>query len=81
MTLDQTGFQDSVISAVSSVTGDSPVGLHEPFFAGNEQKYVRDCIDSTYVSSVGKYVDQFEQSLANYTGAKYAISVVNGPKV
>jgi perosamine synthetase len=78
MTLDQTGFQDSVISAVSSVTGDSPVGLHEPFFAGNEQKYVRDCIDSTYVSSVGKYVSKFEEALARYVGVKYAVAVVNG---
>jgi aminotransferase in exopolysaccharide biosynthesis len=40
--------------------------------------YLKECLDSNYVSSVGKYVDQFEQSLANYTGAKYAISVVNG---
>lgn len=54
------------------------IPLHEPRFNGNEKKYVLDCIDSTFVSSVGKYVDQFEQMVADYTGAKYAIATVNG---
>jgi len=54
------------------------IPLHEPIFEGNEKKYLMDCIDSTFVSSVGKYVDQFEQMVANYTGAKYAIAAVNG---
>ena len=52
--------------------------LHEPVFFGNEKKYLNECIDSTFVSSVGKFVDQFEQMMAEYTGAKYAISTVNG---
>jgi len=52
--------------------------LHEPKFVGNEKKYLSDCIDSTFVSSVGKYVDRFEQMMADYTGAKYAVAVVNG---
>lgn len=54
------------------------IPLHEPFFIGNEKKYVADCIDTTFVSSVGKYVDRFEQMIAEYTGAKYAIATVNG---
>lgn len=54
------------------------IPLHEPKFIGNEKAYVIDCIDSTFVSSVGKYVDQFEQMLASYTGAKYAVATVNG---
>jgi perosamine synthetase len=54
------------------------IPLHEPRFNGNEKKYVLDCIDSTFVSSVGKYVDQFEKMVADYTGAKYAIATVNG---
>ncbi|MDG0817355.1 LegC family aminotransferase [Bdellovibrio svalbardensis] len=54
------------------------IALHEPYFAGNEKKYVLDCIDSTYVSSVGKYVDRFEQMMADFTGAKYAIATMNG---
>lgn len=52
--------------------------LHEPVFFGNEKKYLNECIDSTFVSSVGKFVDQFEQTVAEYTGAKYAIATVNG---
>ena len=54
------------------------IPLHEPTFGGNEKKYLMDCIDSTFVSSVGKYVDLFEQMIAEYTGAKYAIAAVNG---
>lgn len=54
------------------------IPLHEPKFVGNEKTYVIDCIDSTFVSSVGKYVDRFEQMMAEYTGAKYAIATVNG---
>ena len=52
--------------------------LHEPLFFGNEKKYLNECIDSTLVSSVGKFVDQFEEMVAEYTGAKYAIATVNG---
>ena len=54
------------------------MALHEPSFEGNEWAYLKECLDSTYVSSVGKYVDQFENKLIEYTGAKYAVSVVNG---
>lgn len=52
--------------------------LHSPVFFGNEKKYLNDCIDSTFVSYVGKYVSQFEKVTAEYSGAKYAIAVVNG---
>jgi perosamine synthetase len=54
------------------------IPLHEPKFIGNEKAYVIDCIDSTFVSSVGKYVDRFELDMAKYTGAKYAVATVNG---
>ncbi|TGK30941.1 LegC family aminotransferase [Leptospira gomenensis] len=54
------------------------VPLHEPVFSGNEKSYLAECIDSTFVSSVGKYVDEFEKKIAEYTGAKKAIAVVNG---
>jgi len=57
---------------------DQFIPLHEPRFYGNEKKYLIDCIDSTFVSSVGKYVDDFEKRLAEYTGAKYAVACVNG---
>jgi perosamine synthetase len=54
------------------------IPLHEPRFVGNEKKYLNDCIDSTFVSSVGKYVDQFEETTARYTGAGHAVVCVNG---
>ena len=54
------------------------IPLHKPRFLGNEKKYVLDCIDSTFVSSVGKYVDDFEKQMAEYTGAKHAVACVNG---
>jgi aminotransferase in exopolysaccharide biosynthesis len=54
------------------------IPLHEPLFIGNEKKYVEECIDSTFVSSVGRYVDDFEKIIANYTGAKYGVAIVNG---
>ena len=54
------------------------VPLHEPYFGGNEKRYVLDCIESTFVSSVGKYVDRFEEMIRDFTGAKYAIATVNG---
>jgi aminotransferase in exopolysaccharide biosynthesis len=54
------------------------IPLHEPRFIGNEKKYLNDCIDSTFVSSVGKYVDRFEKEFAKKVGSKYAIATVNG---
>ena len=54
------------------------IPLHEPKFVGNEKAYLIDCIDSTFVSSVGQYVDRFEQMVAAFTGAKYAVCTVNG---
>ena len=54
------------------------ISLHEPRFNGNEKKYLTDCIDSTFVSSVGKYVDTFEKEFAVSVGSKYAIATVNG---
>lgn len=54
------------------------IPLHEPRFLGNEKKYLNECIDSTFVSSVGKFVDQFEQMFADFVGAKHAIAAMNG---
>ena len=54
------------------------IPLHEPRFIGNEKKYLNDCIDSTFVSSVGKYVDMFEEKFAKKVGSRYAIATVNG---
>lgn len=52
--------------------------LHEPLFAGNEWKYVKDCLDTGWVSTAGEYVGRFERSLEACTGAKHAVAAVNG---
>ncbi len=54
------------------------IPLHSPQFSGNEKKYLNDAIDSTYVSSVGEFVDVFESKVAAYLGVNYAIATVNG---
>ena len=77
-TKDSTKLVSQIMEAIREVVGPGQVALHEPSFNGNEWLYLKECLDSNYVSSSGKFVDQFELSLAHYTGAKYAISVVNG---
>lgn len=67
-----------VLKAIREVVGPGQVQLHEPSFEGNEGRYLQECLDTTYVSSIGKFVDKFENDLADFTGAKYAVSVVNG---
>lgn len=74
----QTVFSNNVVAAIRSVVGDRAVALHEPNFAGNEWLYLKECLDSTFVSSVGKFVDRFEDDLVKFTGSKFAIAVVNG---
>ncbi|MCP9610596.1 LegC family aminotransferase [Coprobacter tertius] len=58
--------------------GKEIVPLHAPCFVGNEKKYLEECIDTTFVSSVGKFVDRFESMMAEYTGAARAVVCVNG---
>ena len=69
---------EQVVSALRAVLGSGPAMLHEPSFTGNEWLYLKECLDSTFVSSVGKFVDRFESDLARYTGAKHVVAVVNG---
>lgn len=69
---------EQVVDAIRAVVGSGPAVLHEPSFTGNEWLYLKKCLDSTFVSSVGKFVDRFEADLAAYTGAKHAVAVVNG---
>jgi aminotransferase in exopolysaccharide biosynthesis len=57
---------------------DESIPLHTPLFIGNEKKYLNECIDTTFVSSVGKFVDRFENDMAAYTSAKRAVVCVNG---
>jgi perosamine synthetase len=66
------------IDAIQLVVGSGTAVLHEPQFNGNEWKYLKECLDSTYVSSVGKFVDRFESDLAAFSGVRYAVAMVNG---
>jgi perosamine synthetase len=73
-------FVQAVVDTIRSVMpeGQAAVALHEPLFRGNEWNYVKECIDTGWVSSVGRYVDKFEEMLADFTGAGRAVAVVNG---
>jgi perosamine synthetase len=68
------------LAGLEAVLGSAErtIPLHVPEFRGAEWDNLKECLDSTFVSSVGKFVDQFEQELASYTGSRYAIAVVNG---
>ena len=69
----------AVISFIKSIYNkDQFIPLHEPRFLGNEKKYLNECIDSTFVSSAGKFVEDFEKKIAKYAGAKYAIATSSG---
>ena len=57
---------------------DGFIPLHAPVFAGHERKYVVETIESTFVSSVGAFVDRFERDMAEYTGSPRAVATVNG---
>lgn len=70
---------DDVVDFVRYIYGkEGFIPLHEPLFLGNEKQYLNECVDSTYVSSVGKFVDKFEEKIADYTGSKFAIATSNG---
>lgn len=68
----------ALIHQVRGIYGDGFIPLHRPIFGGSERQYLVDCIDSNFVSSVGAKVTQFEQQIAAFTGAKYAVATVNG---
>ncbi|HOY67573.1 MAG TPA: LegC family aminotransferase [Candidatus Ozemobacteraceae bacterium] len=69
---------DGILEALRKVVPPGAQPLHEPEFAGREWEYVKDCLDTGWVSSVGNYVDRFEAMLAEFTGAKRVIATVNG---
>ena len=71
-------FNETVEFIKKLYPNQNPVPLHAPVFWGNEKEYLQDCIDSTFVSYVGKYVKEFEERTAEFTAAKYAVAVVNG---
>lgn len=71
-------FEDVIQFIRTQFNTQEFIPLHVPVFKGNEKQYVLDTIDSTFVSSVGEYVNRFEKMICNYTGARYAIATTNG---
>lgn len=71
---------DTILAFIREQFGVSNevIPLHAPVFYGREKEYVQQCLDSTFVSSVGKYVATFEEKVADYTGARFAVATVNG---
>ena len=73
-------ISENVFKALRKVFGaqNELVPLHQPSFSNNDYAYIKKCLDTTFVSSAGKFVDEFESRLASYTGSKHAIAVING---
>lgn len=73
-------LSENIINALHNClpVNQETIALHAPCFWGKERDYVLDCLESGWVSSVGKYVDRFEDMLVDYTGAKKAVATVNG---
>lgn len=68
-----------IIREIKNLFGEKKfIPLHAPIFRGNEKKYLNECIDTTFVSSVGPFVDRVEKDILNFTGTQYAVAVVNG---
>lgn len=67
-----------ILDLIRSVFKKDKIPLHEPKFIGNEKAYLNECLDTGFVSSVGKFVDKFETEFAKIVGSKYAVATVNG---
>ena len=71
-------FEDIIGFIRDQYPGVETIPLHAPVFPGREKAYLEECIDSTYVSSVGPFVEAFEKALADFVGSRHAVAVVNG---
>ena len=71
-------MHSNIVNTVKKILGKGYHSLHEPYFSGNEWKYVKKTLDENYVSSIGSFVNKFENQIKKFTKSKYAISVVNG---
>ena len=69
---------NEILDFIKKIFKNSTIPLHEPFFGGNEKKYLIECIDSSFVSSVGPFVDHFEKNITKFSGTEHAVAVVNG---
>ena len=78
-TLRTSNIIDSICQVIGDSSVEAPVPLHEPYFCDTEAwSYVKDCLDTGWVSTAGKWVSRFEQDLASFTGASHAVAVTNG---
>ena len=68
----------NILNSVKLAVKQNSKKLHEPLFKGNEKKYLKKCIETGYVSYIGKYVNTFERKISKYTGSKNAVALVNG---
>ena len=68
----------NILNSVKLAVKQNSKKLHEPLFKGNEKKYLKKCIETGYVSYIGKYVNTFEKKISKYTGSKNAVALVNG---
>ena len=73
-----TKLSSQICNGIKSVIGESKFSLHEPSFDNEELNNLKDCIDTTFVSSIGEYVNKFENLISEYTNSKRVIAVVNG---
>jgi len=71
---------DTIVQILQTILPQKqgPIALHEPYFKGNEWIYIKECLDTGWVSSIGPHVNRFEKLLAEYTGVQYAVAFVNG---
>jgi len=74
----KSNLPELITKNIEKVIGKGPHQLHEPFFKGNERKYLNKVIKSNFVSTSGEYVNKFEKKMANFAKAKYAVAIVNG---
>jgi len=71
-------YEDTINLIKNIYNSEEHIPLHEPRFIGNEKKYLIDCVNSTFVSSTGSFIDEFEDKIAKYTGAKYSVATSSG---
>ena len=73
-----TSFHQSAVDFIRTIYGEGPIPLHRPVFEGREKQNLLDCVDSNFVSSVGVLVTDFEEKIAEYTSADFAVATANG---
>ena len=71
-------LEKKILQGLKKIVKKKSKALHEPLFLGNEKKYIIDCINSSYVSSIGKYVKLFEKKLKVYTKSNNTVAIING---